>query len=83
MKSNENIIESNSSKTDVLAIIPSGGIGKRMMSKEPKQFMTINGEPILLITIRALISTGLIKQKEKLTQVETRYNLIRNQLKVF
>lgn len=61
MKLNENIIESNSSNADVLAIIPSGGVGKRMMSSEPKQFMTINGEPILLITIRALISTGLIK----------------------
>jgi 2-C-methyl-D-erythritol 4-phosphate cytidylyltransferase len=61
MKSNENILDSNPSLNDVLAIIPSGGVGKRMMSNEPKQFMTINGEPILLITIRALISTGLIK----------------------
>jgi 2-C-methyl-D-erythritol 4-phosphate cytidylyltransferase len=62
MKSNKNIIDSNSSDFDVLAIIPSGGVGKRMMSNEPKQFMTLNGEPILLITIRALINTGMIQK---------------------
>lgn len=60
MKSNTNT-QKDSGNSQVLAIIPSGGIGKRMQSQEPKQFMTLNGEPILLITIRALLDTGMIQ----------------------
>lgn len=48
------------SKNSLIAIIPAGGIGKRMNAQKPKQFLTINDEPILLITLRALASTGLI-----------------------
>lgn len=48
--------------SNIVAIIPAGGIGKRMKSQKPKQFMTLNGEPIIAITIRALASTGLVRK---------------------
>lgn len=44
------------------AIIPSGGIGKRMQSQKPKQFLTLFDEPILLHTVNALAKTGLINK---------------------
>lgn len=44
------------------AIIPAGGIGKRMQSQKPKQFLTLDGQPVLLITIKALAETGLISR---------------------
>lgn len=47
-------------KNSLIAIIPAGGIGKRMNAQKPKQFLTINDEPILIITLRALAETGLI-----------------------
>jgi 2-C-methyl-D-erythritol 4-phosphate cytidylyltransferase len=46
----------------IVAIIPAGGIGKRMKSQKPKQFLTLNDEPIILITIRALAETGLVSK---------------------
>ncbi|MDA0771842.1 MAG: 2-C-methyl-D-erythritol 4-phosphate cytidylyltransferase [Cyanobacteria bacterium] len=46
----------------IVAIIPAGGIGKRMNSQKPKQFLTLNNEPIILITIRALAETGLVSK---------------------
>lgn len=48
------------SENSITAIIPAGGIGKRMNAQKPKQFLTINDEPILLITLRSLYQTGLI-----------------------
>ncbi|MDD9897622.1 MAG: 2-C-methyl-D-erythritol 4-phosphate cytidylyltransferase [Candidatus Melainabacteria bacterium] len=48
--------------SEILAIIPAGGIGKRMKSQKPKQFMTLDDEPIIAITIRALASTGLVNK---------------------
>ena len=44
------------------AIIPAGGIGKRMHSQNPKQFLTLFDEPILLHTVKALAKTGLIEK---------------------
>jgi 2-C-methyl-D-erythritol 4-phosphate cytidylyltransferase len=35
-------------------IITAGGVGNRMGSKTPKQFLELNGEPILAITIRRM-----------------------------
>lgn len=46
----------------LVAIIPAGGIGKRMNSQKPKQFLTLNDEPIISITIKALAETGLISR---------------------
>lgn len=44
----------------ICAIIPAGGIGKRMKSQQPKQFLTLADRPLLLITLEALISSGVI-----------------------
>lgn len=46
----------------LIAIIPAGGIGKRMSAQKPKQFLTLNEEPILCITLKTLASTGLISR---------------------
>jgi len=47
-------------KETTYAIIPAGGIGKRMQSQKPKQFIGINDQPILIITLKTLAATGLI-----------------------
>ncbi len=44
----------------VFAVIPAGGIGKRMNNRHPKQFINIFDQPILAVTIRALAASGLI-----------------------
>ena len=46
----------------ILAIVPAGGIGSRMNSDQPKQFMSIHGKPILIITLETLINTGLFEK---------------------
>lgn len=46
----------------LVAIIPAGGIGKRMNNQKPKQFLTLNDEPIISITIRALADAGLVSR---------------------
>ncbi|PTQ95032.1 2-C-methyl-D-erythritol 4-phosphate cytidylyltransferase [Mucilaginibacter yixingensis] len=40
------------------AIIVAGGTGTRMQSAVPKQFLLLNGEPVLMHTIRAFASTA-------------------------
>ena len=47
---------------NIFAIIPAGGIGKRMNQRRPKQFLTIFDQPILLVTLKILAQTGLIKK---------------------
>lgn len=44
------------------AIIPAGGIGKRMQSQKAKQFLTLFDEPIIIHTIKALSKAKLIKK---------------------
>jgi len=46
----------------VYAIVPAGGIGKRMSASKPKQFLTLNNEPILCITLRALAKSKYISK---------------------
>lgn len=43
--------------TKTYAIIVAGGTGTRMQSVVPKQFLLLNGEPVLMHTIRAFAST--------------------------
>lgn len=38
----------------IWAIVPAAGVGRRMAAELPKQYLPINGEPILLHTLRAL-----------------------------
>lgn len=46
----------------IYAIIPAGGIGKRMKTQQPKQFLTLHGKPVLVRTLQALAKTGLIEK---------------------
>lgn len=46
----------------ILAIVPAGGIGSRMNSTQPKQFIEINSKPILIITLETLIKTGFFEK---------------------
>ncbi len=48
--------------TSIVAIIPAGGIGKRMKSNQPKQFLSIDGEPVIVKTIKALAKCSQIKK---------------------
>jgi 2-C-methyl-D-erythritol 4-phosphate cytidylyltransferase/2-C-methyl-D-erythritol 4-phosphate cytidylyltransferase/2-C-methyl-D-erythritol 2,4-cyclodiphosphate synthase len=48
--------------TSIVAIIPAGGIGKRMKTQKPKQFLTIDGEPVIVKTAKALAKCKSIKQ---------------------
>ncbi len=50
----------NKSELIVYAIVPAGGIGKRMNSQQPKQFLTLNNEPILSLTLKALAASKRI-----------------------
>ncbi len=43
-----------------VAIVPAAGAGKRMGTSEPKQFLELDGEPVLLHTVRALQRTEAI-----------------------
>ena len=40
----------------IAAIVPSAGSGKRLQSSVPKQFLKVNGKPILIHTLERLIS---------------------------
>ncbi|MCK5394943.1 MAG: 2-C-methyl-D-erythritol 4-phosphate cytidylyltransferase [Gammaproteobacteria bacterium] len=48
----------------IWAIVPAAGIGKRMQSNIPKQYLSLNGRPVLEHTVNALLQnehiTGLI-----------------------
>ncbi len=42
------------------AVVPAAGVGSRMHSDTPKQFLTIAGKPILVHSVAALLNCGLI-----------------------
>jgi 2-C-methyl-D-erythritol 4-phosphate cytidylyltransferase len=47
---------------NVYAILPAAGLGTRMAADKPKQFLTLNGEPILIHTLRAFASVTRITE---------------------
>lgn len=47
---------------DIAVIIPAGGVGKRMGGSLPKQFLRIDGEPILLRSVRAFEGIAAVSQ---------------------
>jgi 2-C-methyl-D-erythritol 4-phosphate cytidylyltransferase len=47
---------------DIAVIIPAGGVGKRMGGRLPKQFLRIDGEPILLRSVRAFEGIAAVSQ---------------------
>lgn len=48
----------SSSKSAVFAIIVAGGLGKRMGSDLPKQFLPVKGKPILVHTVERFLQSG-------------------------
>lgn len=45
----------------IWAIVPAAGIGKRMQSSIPKQYLTLNGQPVLQHTLNVLLQNKHIK----------------------
>ena len=46
----------------VCAVVPAGGLGTRMGGTVTKQFLNLNGKPILYYTLKALQDSGLISE---------------------
>lgn len=46
----------------ILAIIPAAGVGTRMGGETPKQFLSIEGTPIFVYTLRKLCSAAMLDQ---------------------
>ncbi len=49
-------------KPKVIAIIPAGGSGQRMQSPNPKQYLFMNGKPVLVHTLLRLQKSSLIDE---------------------
>ncbi|WP_093884743.1 2-C-methyl-D-erythritol 4-phosphate cytidylyltransferase [Syntrophus gentianae] len=49
-------------KPKVIAIIPAGGSGRRMQSPNPKQYLFMNGKPVLVHTLLRLQKSSLIDE---------------------
>jgi 2-C-methyl-D-erythritol 4-phosphate cytidylyltransferase len=56
--------------TRITAILPAAGMGTRMGGETPKQFLELDGAPILLHTLRRLASCGIITEIIVATRVE-------------
>lgn len=46
---------------NIIAVVPAAGVGKRMQSQSPKQYLTINNQTILEHTVFKLLSHPLIE----------------------
>ena len=46
----------------VCAVVPAGGAGSRMGGTVPKQFLELNGKPILYYTLKTLQDCGIISE---------------------
>lgn len=49
-------------KAKVAAVIPAGGSGRRMQSRSPKQYLLLNGKPVLVHTLLQLQQSPLIAE---------------------
>jgi len=47
-------------KPKVVAIVPAGGSGRRMQSRNPKQYLSLNGKPVVVHTLLKLQQIPLI-----------------------
>ena len=55
----------NNMKNKVTAIILAGGTGSRMKTDKPKQFLSINGKPIILYSVETFDSINDIVYDDK------------------
>src|SRR5215470_16109193 len=46
----------------VVAVVPAGGMGVRMGSTQPKQYLSLAGLPLFMHTLRALLSGGAVNR---------------------
>lgn len=46
----------------LIAVVPAAGVGKRMLSDCPKQYLTIGGRTIIEHTLERLLSHSMIKE---------------------
>lgn len=46
----------------VLAIIPAAGVGLRMGGETPKQFLSLDGVPVFIHTLRKFVSSGAVDE---------------------
>jgi 2-C-methyl-D-erythritol 4-phosphate cytidylyltransferase len=42
-------------RDQIVAVVPAGGMGARMKSRRPKQYLGLGGEPLLVHTLRVLV----------------------------
>ena len=57
----------------ITAIIIAGGVGKRMGQDIPKQFITIEGKPIIIYTLESFLSKSITKISQA-SQLRITYN---------
>jgi 2-C-methyl-D-erythritol 4-phosphate cytidylyltransferase len=50
----------NSHSISVTAIVPAAGVGKRMQSNCPKQYLMLNGKTVLEHTVEKLLSSSYV-----------------------
>lgn len=55
---------------DVTAILPAAGLGTRMGAETPKQFLALDGVPVLVFTLRRLAACPAIKEFVIATRAE-------------
>jgi len=55
---------------DVTAILPAAGLGTRMGAETPKQFLSLDGVPVLVFTLRRLAACPAIKDFVIATRAE-------------
>lgn len=60
-------------KHKIWAIVPAAGIGKRMQSDIPKQYMSLNGRPVIEHTINALLRNDNISGLAIALQADDNY----------
>lgn len=58
---NDRLVTSASSATTIAAIVPAAGVGSRMQSEKPKQYLRIAGQTILQHSLQALLADARIK----------------------
>ena len=46
--------------TKIVAILPAAGLGTRMGAGAPKQFLELDGVPILIMTLRRIAACPLV-----------------------